>query len=291
MRAHVRGAAMALCLLGLAAAPSPAAIPIHAHRGGPYADGVPVYPDQTIPAFRNAARRGWVLEVDAQLTRDGIPLAIHDATLDRTTVCSGEVRDRTSGQIRRKCPSDVLGSPPSGVPGFDAGLPWRFSGRKVRVPTLVEVLRMAGRHRAGVNLEMKNLPTDSDFDPSGAYARTVVRAVKASKLPRRLLMVQSFWPPNLEVVKRELPRVRTALLTLQQMNSAGPAFAAANDYGAVAPQFSASDFALVTQAAHRLNLDVIPWTLNDAPSIAAAAANGADAVITDDPPMAERALP
>ncbi len=252
--------------------------------------GEPLYPEQTMPAFRNAARRGWVLELDAKLTEDRVPLAIHDATLDRTTVCTGEVRDRTARQILRKCPSDVLGSPPSGVPGFDAGLPWRFSAKRVRVPTLVEVLRMARRRRASVNLEMKNIPTDSDFDPSDAYARAVVGAVRASRLPARLLMIQSFWPPNLAVAKRELPRAQTALLTLQPMNPGGPAFAAANDYDALAPQFSAADFALVAQEAHALNLDVIPWTLNDAPSVAAAAGGGADAVITDDPPMAERAL-
>jgi glycerophosphoryl diester phosphodiesterase len=177
------------------------------------------------------------------------------------------------------------------VPGFDAGLPWRFSAKRVRVPTLGEVLRTARRQRASVNLELKNIPTDSDFDPSDDYAIRVVRAVKASKLPQRRLMVQSFWPANLEVAKRELPGARTALLTLQQKNAGGPAFAEANDYDAVAPQFSTTDFALVAAEAHTLGLDVIPWTLNDAPSVAAAAAGGADAVITDDPPMAEQALP
>ena len=287
----MRLVATSLCLLAITAVPSSAAIPIHAHRGGPYAEGVPVYPEETKPAFRNAARRGWVLEVDAKLTRDRVPLAIHDATLDRTTVCSGDVRDRTARHIRRKCPSDVLGSPPSGVPGFDAGLPWRSSDKRVRVPRLVGVLRIARRHHASVNLEMKNVPTDPDFDPSDAYARRVIRAVKASKLPRRLLMIQSFWPRNLEVVKRELSRVPTVLLTLQQMNSGGPAFAAAHDYDAVSPQFNAADFALVAQKAHALNLDAIPWTLNDASSVTAAAADGADALITDDPPMAEQALP
>ena len=280
-----------IALLGIAAAPSSAAIPIHAHRGGPYVNGVPAYPEETKPAFRNAAKRGWVLEVDAKLTRDRVPLAIHDATLDRTTVCSGAVRDRTARHIRRKCPSDVLGSPPSGVPGFDAGLPWRMTDKRVRVPKLVAVLRMARRHRAEVNLELKNIPTDSDFVASDAYAHRIVRAVRTSRLPRRLLMVQSFWPPNLEVVKRELPRVRTTLLTLQQMNSAGPGYAAANGYDAVSPQFDGATFPLVAQEARSLSLAVIPWTLNDASSVGVAAASGADAVITDDPPMAERALP
>lgn len=139
--------------------------------------GAPVYAEQTLPAFRNAARRGWMLEVDAKLTRDRVPLAIHDATLDRTTVCSGELRDRTARQIRRRCPSDVLGSPPSGVPGFDAGLPWRFSAKRVRVPTLVEVLRTARRHRASVGRQGAQGP-QGERGPEGAKGERGAQGAK-----------------------------------------------------------------------------------------------------------------
>lgn len=266
------------------AAPASAALPIHAHRGGPYANGAALYPESTMPAFRNAADRGWVLEVDAKLTSDDVPLVIHDATLDRTTKCSGEVRKRTAADIRRNCPSDVLGSPGS-------GLPWSTTDELVKVSTLVEVLRMARKKRASVNLEIKNVPTDRpDFDPTDAYARTVVAAVKASGFPQERLIVQSFWPPNLEVAKRELPAAQIALLTLQQMNLGGPAFAVANGYDWVAPQYSAADFPLVVRQAHALGLGVVTWTLNDETSVRGAKAAGADAVITDDPLMAATAL-
>ena len=280
----MRRLAAAAVLTSLAAAgPAAAALPIHAHRGGPYANGVPAYPEETMPSFRNAAARGWVLEVDAKLSSDRVPLAIHDATLDRTTVCSGAVRARTAADIRRNCPSDVLGSPGS-------GLPWTTTDELVRVPTLVEVLRMARRKGATVNLEIKNIPNESDFDPTDAYAQAVVAAVRASEFPQSRLIVQSFWPPNLEVAKRELPGAETALLTLQQMNLGAPAFAAARGYDWVSPQYGAADFALVAQQTHALGMRVVPWTLNDSASVAAAAAAGADAVITDDPPMAAGAL-
>ncbi len=51
-----------------------------------------------------------MLEVDAKLTEDGVPVAIHDATLDRTTNCSGEVRTFTLAELSA-CRTDVLGSP------------------------------------------------------------------------------------------------------------------------------------------------------------------------------------
>jgi glycerophosphoryl diester phosphodiesterase len=40
-----------------------------------------------------------VLEVDAKLTQDRVPVAIHDATLDRTTNCSSEVRTFTVAEL------------------------------------------------------------------------------------------------------------------------------------------------------------------------------------------------
>lgn len=262
-----------------------AAPAIHAHRGGSYSNGVPIYPENTLPAFRNAAQRGWVLELDVKLTKDDQPLVIHDDSLDRTTVCTGKVRARTLSDIRRNCPSDILGSPGSGLPSETISDPADF----VRLPTLSEVLTFVRKTGAVANIEIKNLPTDSDFDPTTHYADVVVDTIRAANVPPRQLIVQSFWPGNLDVVEQRLPLVATSLLTLQQANSGGPAFAAARGYEWVSPQYG-EDFPLIAAATHAAGLLVVPWTLDDAASVAAAAAAGADAIITNDPPMAAGAL-
>src|SRR5215210_2522838 len=69
-----------------------AAPQIHAHRGGTTVKGKATYGEESLAAYKRAASNGFVLEVDAKLTEDGVPVAIHDATLDRTTACTGEVR-------------------------------------------------------------------------------------------------------------------------------------------------------------------------------------------------------
>lgn len=258
---------------------------VHAHRGGAYANGVPLYAENTLPAFRNAARHGWVLELDVKLTKDDRALVIHDDSLDRTTPCSGTVRERTLRDIRRNCPSDVLGSPGSGLPSETIADPDDF----VRLPALSEVLRLVKKTGATANIEIKNLPTDSDFDTSSHYADVVADTILASGVPARQLILQSFWPPNLDVVKQRMPGVATSLLTLEQMNAGGPAFAFARGYDWVSPAY-ADDFPLVAQAGHALGRLVVPYTLDDAGSVEGAAAAGADAVITNDPPMAEAAL-
>src|SRR5919108_5991533 len=102
----VLAAAVALA----SATPALAAPGIHAHRGGSVLNGVPTFPENTMPAFENAARAGWVLELDAKLTQDGVPVVMHDPTLVRTTNCTGEVRDRTRAALAA-CRADVLGSP------------------------------------------------------------------------------------------------------------------------------------------------------------------------------------
>jgi len=266
----------------MVAAPAATAAPppIHAHRGGSVPDGVPTYPENTMPAFRNASRSGYVLEMDVKLTRDRVPVVIHDATLDRTTPCSGEVAARTLAQVRG-CRADVLGSPGN-------GLPTRAVAAREPIPTLAEALAFAKREGAFVNLEIKNQPTDPDFDPGTGFADTVMAAVSTSGLPRGQLMVQSFWPPNLTAAKARLPGVETSLLTLSQANDGGPAFASAAGHEWVSPAWPVSP-GYVAGAKAR-GLKVVPYTLNEVAEFRASRAAGVDALITDDPALAARTL-
>src|SRR3712207_8797867 len=84
-------------------------------------------------------------------------------------------------------------------------------------------------------MEIKNLPTDPAFDPSSRYADTVMDAVLAARLPKDRLIVQSFWPPNLDAAEQRLPGVTQALLTLPQANDGAPEFATSRGYEIVSP--------------------------------------------------------
>src|SRR3712207_4558684 len=106
MRALLAGVAVAVLL-----APAAMAAPgIHAHRGGSVYAGVPRHPENTMAAFREAAREGYVLEVDVKLTKDRVPVVIHDDTVDRTTPCTGAVSSFSRAALV-PCKTDVLGSP------------------------------------------------------------------------------------------------------------------------------------------------------------------------------------
>ncbi len=107
---------------------------IIAHRG--YSE---VAPENTLPAIQKAVEAGArVIECDIQSTRDGVPVLIHDSTLQRTTSGSGYVWQATCEEVQ----------------ALDAGA-WMhpaFSG--VRVPRLADALAVIPRE-VTLNLEIK----------------------------------------------------------------------------------------------------------------------------------------
>jgi glycerophosphoryl diester phosphodiesterase len=268
-------AACAAVPAALAATPA-----IHAHRGGTVLNGKPRYAEESIRAYQRAARNGFVLEVDAKLTENGVPVAIHDATLDRTTNCSGEVRTFTHLELGG-CRTDVYGSP--GSP-----LPTRPASRQEPIMRILDVLGYARRAGAKVNLEIKNVPSDPDFDSTPAFANRVMDAVIASRIPRRQLIIQSFVAANLDVARQRLPGVTTSLLSVQAINDAYLQVAADNGYDLISPEWPVS--ADYVGRAHSMGLDVAPFTLDAAADVRGATRAGVDALITDDPLMAGRAL-
>jgi glycerophosphoryl diester phosphodiesterase len=289
LRAFAACIAVAAAALSLAA--TAAASPyVHAHRGGPLATGpggqAPAFAEQSLGGFEAAARRGFTLEMDTKLTADGVPVLLHDATLQRTTDCSGPVAAITAAELRARCEINLLGTADTTIelaPG---------DRRREPVPTLAEGLELARAAGVEVNLEIKNVPTDPDFDPGVApdFAKAVATAIREARFPPSWLIVQSFWPPNLDVIEADpyFEDAATSLLTLAAANEGGPAAAAAAGYEWVSPGWPVSQ-AYVSEA-HALGLQVVPYTLDDPEEVKAATRLGVDAIISNDPGMARTAL-
>lgn len=74
-----------------------------AHRGDPY-----VHRENTLPSIRSALRAGaGAVEIDVRLTRDGVPVLLHDVTLERLwghtrlvgSLSAAELRALTGGGV------------------------------------------------------------------------------------------------------------------------------------------------------------------------------------------------
>ncbi len=60
--------------------------------------------ENSVAGFRNAKAEGADgIEFDVALTRDGINVVMHDETLERTSTCTGRVRDRTFAELQASC--------------------------------------------------------------------------------------------------------------------------------------------------------------------------------------------
>ncbi len=102
---------------------------IVAHRGG--SNGTP---EDTLAAFSNAVKIGAdMIELDIHVSKDGVPVVIHDHTLERTTNGTGDVNSYTVAELQQ----------------FDAG-----QGEKI--PTLAEVFALIG-DRIRFILELKTI--------------------------------------------------------------------------------------------------------------------------------------
>jgi glycerophosphoryl diester phosphodiesterase len=100
---------------------------VYGHRGA-----AAEYPENTLPGFRRALELGIEgIELDVHLSKDGVPVVIHDETVDRTTNGKGAVADLTVAELR----------------ALDAG-------EGEHVPTLAEVLDLVGDELV-VDIEIK----------------------------------------------------------------------------------------------------------------------------------------
>ncbi len=158
-----------------------------AHRGG---GGLA--PENTLAGIRLAARMGFrAVEFDVMLTADGVPVLIHDETLDRTTSGSGRVAQTTWHNL------SVL----------DAGGKFHKAWRGESVPRLQEALDLCVRLGLAANVEIK--PTAGyEAETAGLVAETV-QAVWPSALP---VVLSSFSEAALLVVRQMVPTLPRALL-------------------------------------------------------------------------------
>lgn len=143
-------------------------------------------PENTLAGIRAAAAQGvlWV-EVDVKLTKDGVPILMHDETLDRTTSGKGRVEDFTYDQILR----------------LDAGRWFGPAFLGERVPTLVDALDLVAGLDMGINLEIKPCPGRGE-ETAGIALTTAISAWPEGRQPP---LVSSFDEAALETAMRIVP--------------------------------------------------------------------------------------
>lgn len=274
--------ALQLCIAAAAlaaTAPAAAALDVHAHRGGGLRDGKPVALENSLSAFKSAPGRGAdVVELDVHVSKDGVPFVMHDGTLDRTTDCSGPVADHTAADLD-DCHIDVLGT---------NDVFKKAPGSHEPVPRLAAVLRWAKPEGARLNIEINHYPTEPSYDPGPGFVNAELDAIDASGIAKDKVLLQSFLPGNLDPAEQR--GYTTALITFSGANAQALSLAKSGGYDVLEPQWPVDDAAGFVKRAHAAGRTVVPYTLDRRSEVRAARAAGVDGLITDDPPLARRAV-
>ena len=215
-------------------------------------------PENTLAGVRAAIALGAdAIEIDVHLTRDGVPVLIHDETVDRTTDGTGAIAEMSLRLARRL-----------------------NAGGGERIPTLREMLDEAAGHVLVV-LEIK---------PRGIEKEVLAVVRRAKALDR--CAVHSFRPKVVQQVRSLEPKMPCSLLTGgQEVRDWPKLFSFALSLGAqgIAPRHDVITPELV-RAAHLRELRCSTWTVDREVDARRVYRSGVDAITTDHPDRVRRWL-
>lgn len=234
---------------------------IASHRGGAF-----LWPENSLTAFRATA--GLALEqaeCDVHAGADGLPIVIHDATLDRTTDGAGPVSAVTAAGLSQ--------------------LRLRGGGGE-GVPSLAAVLEVLRGSPVAPRIEIKN---DADGRPYPGLVHRVLSDLDQSGLRGRAWLIGFDAPTMADAMAAGGVAGVAWLLERQCWASLGVpgAIAVAHHYGF--PEVGVHESVLDAEAVAAVKaagLGVSVWGANHAPAILRMLALGVDLLATDDPPLA-----
>jgi glycerophosphoryl diester phosphodiesterase len=295
-------------IAAIAAIPA-SAFDLEGHRG---ARGLA--PENTLAAFRRALAIGvTTFETDLAVTRDDVLVLSHDRRLNRDIVRGADgrwlaadgppIRTLTRAELDRY---DVGRIDPS--TRYAAQFPQQQAVDGERVPTLAQLFALVRESNTPVrlNLETKIDPRRPDESVDAAtFAQLAVDAIRDAGYVDRTTLQSFDWRTLVEAKKR-MPALRTACLSIQTADddtirpagdgaSAWTAGLDVREYGGSVPKLAQAAGCAVWSPfwrdatpqriaeAHALELEVLPWTVNDPVDMTRLIDAGVDGLITDYP--------
>ena len=261
-----------------------------AHRGGRG-----LMPENTVPAMLHALTlQVSTLEMDAVITSDKQVILSHEPFFnhDITTRPDGSFIDE-----KEEKKFNIFGMTYAETQQYDVGLkphPRFPQQQKIKAtkPLLslvidsVEAFASANHIKLPLyNIETKTNPlTDNIYHPAPEeFVQLLMQVITQKKIGERVI-IQSFDPRTLQIIHRDHPTIKTALLiedydkrTVEEQITA---------LGFVPTIYSPANQLVneaLLQVCHRKNMKVIPWTVNDKAAIDRLHKMGVDGIISDYP--------
>lgn len=291
------------------------AFDLQAHRGGRA-----LWPENSLPAFANAIALGvTTLELDVGVSKDGVLIISHDRHVDANIARGADGQWVTAPTPTwHSLTLTEIASYDIGRIRPDSDYAKRFNRQQpvdgTGVPTLAalfDLVKAKGADQVRFNIETKIDPTapGDTVDPE-RFARLLVDAITKAGLEKRVT-IQSFDWRTLQVAQRLAPGISTAYLTIddpEESNVSGPqarawtaGFSPADHGNSVPAAVKAAGGAIwspyyrnltaeTVREAQKLGLKVLPWTVNDAATMASLIDWKVDGIITDDPVLLRQVM-
>lgn len=224
------------------------------HRGVKF-----VAPENTIAGFRAAVDLGLrAIEIDVCLTKDHVPIILHDDSLDRTTTASGAIENYNWSELADI--EAIGGREKQAVPA--------------RIPTFQECLDFCAAENVILNAELK---------PHWESAEQLVTAlVPLLEKTNVQIAFSSFSIPALQMTRQLLPQLPRALLIDEEIE----------DWQAQAVSCGASSLHVSQKFSEKRVKEIIAagypvriYTINDKETSDRFLSWGAESIITDDPDL------
>lgn len=215
-------------------------------------------------AFLLAVEQGAdAIEMDVKLTRDQVPVIMHDSRLDRTTTGSGLVSDHSLREMA----------------DLDAGLPFSPDFQGERIPSLERVFQELSEGIL-LNLELTNYRTPLDDLPG-----KVLDLCRGHHAAERVLL-SSFHPITLLRIAKKAEGLPVGLLVSRRLH---PVLRWAAE-ALIPHDFYHPEWEVFVQSRSQLPVQtskpLLVWTINDPNRIQQAYQRGVRGVFTDKPALA-----
>ncbi len=219
-------------------------------------------PENTIPAIDKAIDEGAdYVEVDVRVTKDGVPVLLHDSSLKRTTGLKKNIYDTTYEEVAE----------------LDAGVWMDESFAGTKIPTLQEVLENC-KGRVLLNLDLKYRNEEEGL------TEKVVALIEEYEMVWQCVITSTSLK-CLEEVKELNPDIRTGYITYQLYS--GLIENEAVDFFSMKSNLITKN---ILGTIHDNGKELIVWTVNSKTEIERLRRIGVDNIITDNPAYAKQVL-
>jgi glycerophosphoryl diester phosphodiesterase len=201
-----------------------------------------------------------MVEVDVRMSKDGVPVIMHDGTLERTTNGKGLVSEMTLAQLK------VL----------DAGS-WmspKYAGE--RVPTLAEAVQTTKKNRGSLLLDLKG----------EGMGGAVAQVLRDSNLHSSNVLIGAWTGAQVSDFLHHLPQAQILMSTEEGFNQwESDFFAKQIARGFAGFEIAANWSPAFVAAAHARGMPVYAFTINDENAMRELIEMGIDGIETDNPSL------